>query len=564
MHKDWQFTPYNESDVVKLQQQLGVDYQLCKLLVQRGINTFEEAKTFFRGNLNDLNDPFLMDDMREAVDRIQQAIAQQQTIVIYGDYDVDGTTAVSLLYLFFSQIHDKLLYYVPDRHKEGYGLSKAGIDFAFEHQAQLMIVLDCGIKAIEKVDYANSLNIDIIICDHHTPGEELPKAKAILNPKKSNCQYPYKELSGAGIGFKLCEAYTILVKAYADILFPLLDLVAISIACDIVPLTGENRILAKEGLNILNQSPSKGVANILGNIDLKNELSIVDVVFKIGPRINAAGRMAHAKMAVDVLIGKQPPAFLSEKNAQRKDLDSLTTEQALKQLEEKTDKSNFSNVVFRAEWNKGVIGIVASRLIETHYKPTIVFCESNGKLTGSARSVKGFNIYEPLAACEDLMVNFGGHAYAAGLTIEKNNLKLFASRFEEEVAKRIEPQQLIPKIMIDEDLKFQEITPSFYKILKQMAPFGPKNMRPVFASLNLKDTGQSRIVGENHLKLDLEDENGLKMKGIAFQLGEKIDLVKKNKVDICYVIDENRWNGVTSLQLLVKDIKAHGSHEIKS
>ena len=552
----WQYIEAEPQQVDALQKTLNINRVLCRLLVQRDVVDFDVAKAFFRPALNQLHAPLLMKNMNKAVARITAAVKNNERIIFYGDYDVDGTTSVSLCYLFFKQFYTNIDFYIPDRNNEGYGISFLGIDYAQETNCPLVIALDCGIKAIDKIAYANERNIDFIICDHHTPGEILPEALAILNPKQVDCPYPYKELSGCGIGFKLCQAYAQKNFINEEMLFQYLDLVCISIACDIVPLTGENRILARFGLERLNTTPSIGVAKMVEHLKLAHKLTIADVVFKIGPRINAAGRMAHAKAAVGVLIGEEDVALLQSNNEERQSLDKEITKSALDYLDKLIDNKLVTNVVFDASWHKGVVGIVASRIIESHYKPTVVLCESNGKLTGSARSVSGFNVYEPLDACSDLMLNFGGHAYAAGLTIAAENLELFKKRFNEEVAKRILPEQLIPKIKIDAIIDLGDINYSFFNILKQLAPFGPSNMRPVFEARNIKDTGYSRVVGENHLKLSLEDKKGNRVNGIAFRMSDKLSLLKAGEVDLCFVIDENHWNGKTTLELAVRDIRA--------
>lgn len=552
----WQHISFDKNKSASLHEALRVNAKLCDLLVQRGVESFDEAKAFFRPKLSDLHHPMLMKNMDKAVERIEKAIKAHQRILFFGDYDVDGTTSVALMYLFFKQFYPNIDYYVPDRNKEGYGISFLGIDYAKETNCSLVVALDCGIKAVDKIAYANEKHIDFIICDHHTPGKILPAALAILNPKQADCSYPYKELSGCGIGFKLCQAYAQKSFIKEDLLFQFLDLVCISIACDIVPIQGENRILAKFGLERLNNSPSVGVNNMVQLLALKKDFTIGDVVFKIGPRINAAGRMAHAKTAVEVLIGTADVSILQSKNEERQSLDQEMTENAIKYLDDIGNNDLVSNVVFDASWHKGVVGIVASRIIETHYKPTVVLCESNGKLTGSARSVSGFNVYEPLEACADLMLNFGGHAYAAGLTIEKENLAIFKERFNAEVAKRILPEQLIPKIKIDALLAFSDINNSFFKILKQFAPFGPLNMRPTFESREIMDTGYSKVVGENHLKLSLQDKKGNRINGIAFRMADKLPLLQQGAIDLCYQLEENHWNGKTSLEITVKDIKA--------
>jgi single-stranded-DNA-specific exonuclease len=551
----WISIPFDEEKALLLQQSLKINPVLCSLLVQRGIETFEDARHFFRPSLEHLHDPFLMKNMKTAVERIHHAIEQEEKILIYGDYDVDGTTAVALTYTFFKKIYPHIDFYVPDRHSEGYGISFQGIDHAAANEFSLIIALDCGIKAIEKVAYARQQNIDIIICDHHTPGSELPEALAILNPKQEDCPYPYKELSGCGIGFKLCQAYSLQYFTPQEDLWNLLDLVCISIACDIVPIDGENRTLAYFGLKRLNENPGSGVSNLMDNIKYEKRYTISDVVFKIGPRINAAGRIAHASEAVNVLLGKATVQSLQEKNTQRQELDKETTFEALETISiDGHHQTKVTTVVYSEQWHKGVVGIVASRLIEHHYRPTIVLCESDGKLTGSARSVEGFNIYDAIDECRHLLLSFGGHAYAAGLTLEKTRFEEFVQQFEEAVKKRITPEQLTPKIHIDAELKLSDISTSFHNILKQFSPFGPKNMSPVFAVKNLRDTGYTKIVGENHLKVCVQDENGNRINGIAFKMADKFDLVKNNRVDIAFHLEENDWNGSVSLEMMIKDI----------
>lgn len=555
MDYQWTYQAADQSVVDALREELKINSALCELLVKRKIESYAAAKCFFRPSLDELHPPFLMANMDKAVARIERAMKDEEKILIYGDYDVDGTTSVSLCYLFFKQFYAKLDYYVPDRSREGYGISFEGINYAAENQCTLIIALDCGIKALDKVVYANERKIDFIICDHHTPGAELPKAHAILNPKQQECAYPYKDLSGCGIGFKLCQAYAEKNFIKKEKLYQFLDLVCISIACDIVPITGENRILAKFGLDQLNEKPSLGVGKLVALIDLGGNFTISDVVFKIGPRINAAGRISHAKSAVQVLIGEEEGVVLQSNNEERQQLDKSITESALNYLDSIESIKLVTNVLFNPTWHKGVVGIVASRIIEHHYKPTVVLCESNGNLTGSARSVKGFNVYEPLEACSDLMISFGGHAYAAGLTLPPENLEEFKRRFNAEVAQRINPEDLVPKISIDILLNLDSITPPFYKILEQFAPFGPENMRPVFETQSLSDTGYSRIVGTDHLKLQLKDEQGNRINGIAFRMADKLPLLKEGKVDVSYVLGENHWNGRTNIEINVKDIR---------
>lgn len=552
----WTNIPYNADKADVLQKELKIHPVLCKLLVQRGIESFDQAKYFFRPSLEHLHDPFIMKDMHKAVDRISKAISNNERILIYGDYDVDGTTAVALVYTFFQQIYSNIDFYIPDRHTEGYGVSFKGIDYAAEHNISLIIALDCGIKSIDKVTYSNEKNIDFIICDHHTPDLQVPDACAILNPKQSDCTYPYKELSGCGIGFKLCQAYTQQFFVPQENLWNLLDFVCISIACDIVPIDGENRTLAYYGLKKLNENPNPGVKNLIELINYEKAFNISDVVFKIGPRINAAGRVAHASQAVNVLLGNALVGDLQKNNEHRQELDRDTTIEALETISIDSNHVNkVTTVVYSEQWHKGVVGIVASRLIEHHYRPTIVLCESDGKLTGSARSVDGFNVYEAIEECRHLLLNFGGHAFAAGLTMDKSRFDEFVEEFEKAVQKRITPDHLVPKIYVDAELTLADITQSFYNILKQFAPFGPQNMSPTFVVRGLRDYGYSRIVGENHLKICVKDEAGNKINGIAFKMADKEHLLMRGAVDIAFHLEENHWNGNTTLEMMVKDIR---------
>ncbi len=553
----WKIKAFEQSKVNNLHQVLGVNTTICQLLVQRGFECFDDSKNFFRMTLDQLHNPFQMLGMEKAVLRIQEAIETNQKILIYGDYDVDGTTSVALVYSFIAQFYTNIDYYIPDRNNEGYGISFLGIDYAEENNIPLIIALDCGIKAIDKVAYANEKNIDFIICDHHTPGAEIPAAYAILNPKQTDCVYPYKELSGCGIGFKLCQAYAQKFDLENELLFKYLDFVAISIACDIVPITGENRILAKFGLEKLNQNPNLGIKQIIDILNYDKSLTISDVVFKVGPRINAAGRVAHAKEAVSVLIGNSSSESLQGNNEERQELDKDTTESALALLEKPEYKKRVSTVIYNPEWHKGVIGIVASRLIEVHYKPTIVFTKSKGMLVASARSVKDFNVYKAINACSEYLVNFGGHFYAAGLTIEEKDFEAFSNKFESIVQATITEEQKIPLIEIDAEISFANITTSFMNLLKQFAPFGPENMKPVFVTKNVKNARYTKVVGKEdaHLKVHLKDQLAYEASGIAFKMGNKLDLVLNETIDICYTIEENEWNGNTTLQLMVKDIR---------
>jgi single-stranded-DNA-specific exonuclease len=566
MEKRWVLKPQGNQEAINaLAASLNINSILANLLVQRGISTFEQAKKFFRPSLDDLHDPFLMKDMDIAINRIDDAIRNREKILVYGDYDVDGTTAVSLVYTFLKTMSGDIWYYIPDRYKEGYGISKQGIDWAKENGYGLIIALDCGIKSNDKIDYANELGVDFIICDHHRPGIEIPNAVAVLDPKRKDCHYPYKELSGCGIGFKLIQGFAQKNGIPFNQIEQYLDLVAISIAADIVPITDENRVLAHFGLQRLNREPRPGVKAILDLGGIKRELSITDIVFAIAPRINAAGRMEHGNKAVELLISKNEnlASFLGddidENNTKRKSLDQLITDQALQQIEDDIAFNNRkSTVVYNEEWHKGVIGIVASRLIDKFYRPTIVLTRSNGMVSGSARSVKDFDVYKAIESCSELLEQVGGHMYAAGLTMKEENVQKFQDRFEEVVAATIEDRMLVREIEIDAELSLKDITPKFYKILKQFAPFGPGNMSPIFLSHEVRDNGKGRVVGNNHLKLTLTQQDiqpGV-FDGIAFQLGHHHPMVEqKDSFEIVYHVEENNFNNRITLQLNIKDLK---------
>ncbi len=559
----WTFKPEpNPKKKALLAKALNVDSTIAKILLQRGIETFDQAKAFFRPNLTDLHDPFLMQDMNRAVKRIGEALQKGENILVYGDYDVDGTTSVALVSKYLKIYQENIGTYVPDRNNEGYGISFQGIDFAVDNGFSLVIALDCGIKAVDKIAYANKKNVDFIICDHHTPGETLPKAVAILNPKRNDCEYPYKELSGCGVGFKLIQALAQRKGKQVEDLTAYLDLVATSIAADIVPMTGENRILAYHGLRVINENPSIGIHALKSTID-KKTLNITDVVFGIAPKINAAGRLKHANYAVEILIEtdkdkvKKMADAINELNNDRKELDRKITEEALIQIAKEVTKDAYTTVVYDPDWHKGVIGIVASRLIETHYRPTIVFTKSGEYLTASARSVKGYNLYNALETCSDFIEQFGGHKYAAGLTIKPENLKAFKKCFEKVVATTIEPENRIRGILVDSEIFLSEISFKSYRILEQMAPFGPGNMHPVFAASGLRDNGMGKKVGKDktHLKLSIiEGANKQTYNGIGFGLGAEFPLIQK-PFKIIFTIDENHWNGNVSLQLKIRDIK---------
>ena len=552
----------NLDTIRQLSKELSIDFSLSKLLVQRGIDDFDKAKKFFRPSLEDLHDPFLLKDMEFAISRIEKAIENQENILIYGDYDVDGTTSVSMVSLYLKTITSNISTYIPDRYDEGYGISYQGIDFAVDHNISLIIALDCGIKAIEKVAYATQKEIDFIICDHHKPGDQIPKAVAVLNPKRNDCSYPYKELCGCGVGFKLIQAIASKRNQRIEDLTQYLDLVATAIAADIVPITGENRVLAYYGLQVINTDPRNGIKAITHQIN-KKKLTITDVVFIIAPRINAAGRIKHANYAVKLLTEMdfdtaiEFASSINLFNLERKELDKKITYEALQQIESADEKENFSTVVYSENWHKGVIGIVASRLIETYYRPSIVFTKSGDKLVASARSVKGFDVYDALQKCTEFIDQFGGHKYAAGLTLDPKNYTPFKNKFEEVVKTSIDKKLLTPEITIDSELELSEVTPKFFRILQQMGPFGPGNMKPVFSTSSVRDNGYGKKVGTelNHLKLNiLSGADKKTYNAIGFGLGNKINLIE-NDFDVAYHLGENEWNGVTSIQLLLKDIK---------
>lgn len=584
MEKRWVFKENGNTELVRdLAASLCIDEPLAELLVQRGVTSFEEARNFFRPDLQNLHDPFLLKDMDVAVSRIEKARVAGEKILVYGDYDVDGTSAVALVYTFFrKQGFENLDFYIPNRYSEGYGISFQSIDFAADNGFALVIALDCGIKAVEKVKYARNKGIDFIICDHHRPGDELPPAVAVLDAKREDSVYPFNELSGCGVGFKLIQAYAKKTGIPFDNLYEYLDLVAVSIASDIVPITGENRILAYFGLKLINSKPRPGieailnVANIIRREETENgpvtetgiftrELTINDVVFVIGPRINAAGRIESGRNSVQLLISQSLADAesiarqINDFNITRRDLDSQITQEALDMIAaDKNLQGLRSTVVFNESWHKGVIGIVASRLTELYYRPTVVLTQSNGLITGSARSVKDFDIYDAIDACSDLLEHFGGHTYAAGLSLKPENLKPFKERFEQIVASSIEDRMLVPEVEIDRVLDLHQITPKFLRILKQFAPFGPGNMSPVFMTPHTRDTGYARIVGKNHVKMTVFQESVRSdpFSSIAFQQGDKYNEIQRGlPMDICYHIEENEWNGNKSIQLNIKDIR---------
>jgi single-stranded-DNA-specific exonuclease len=566
-HKIWKLKAKpDEQKVFKLSKELGISKAICSLLLSRDIDTFEKAKTFFRPQLSMLHDPFLMKDMDKAVTRLVSAITSKERIRVYGDYDVDGTTSVSLMYRFLKSQNADCDYYIPDRENEGYGVSYQGIDDAIEKGVTLMISLDCGVKAVEKVGYAQAKGLDVIICDHHRPGDVLPNAHAVLDPKRQDCDYPFKELCGCGVGFKLMQAYLKRQDLDEAIAFQYLDLVAVAIGADIVPIVGENRVLAFYGLKLLNENPRTGMKALMREHKSFGAMTITDVVFTIAPRINAAGRMKHAHNAVRLLIEENEAQAvktaneIEEFNTDRRAHDQRIAKEALAQIKEHKEEERVATVVYHPEWHKGVIGIVASRLIETYYRPTVVFTKSKGYLTASVRSVKGFDVYEALEACKEHIEQFGGHKYAAGLTIKEENYEAFKEAFENVVSETITEDQKVEVLEIDAELDFADITSGFNNILKQFEPFGPENMPPMFMTKNVMDRGYSRAVGtENeHLKLHMctEKEKLSEMNGIAFKLGSHSGYVSKGLAfDICYAIQENKWKGNVSIQLGVKDIK---------
>ena len=569
MDKIWNLKPQGElNDMKHLSAALNVNMVIANLLAQRNIKTFSEAKAFFRPRLSDLHDPFLMMDMDKAVERLEIAINKQEKVLIYGDYDVDGTTSVALMYTFLNDYLNDIDFYIPDRYTEGYGISPRSIDYAAENGFSLVIVLDCGIKAVEKIASARQKGLDFIICDHHNPGESIPDAVAVLDPKRPDCTYPYKELSGCGVGFKLLQAYTQKNNLPAEKLHDLLDLVVVSIASDIVPITGENRVLAYYGLKKLNANPGMGLQTIINYAGLNGEMiTISDIVFKIGPRLNASGRIEHGKKSVQILVSLDevsPYALggeIDSYNEIRKTLDRDITQDALDMIENNPElKNRNSTVIYNRDWHKGVVGIVASRLTEFYYRPTIVLTESNGLATGSARSVKDFDLYEAIGSCSDLLESYGGHMYAAGLTMKIENVNEFSRRFEEIVTKSLAGQPQVQTIDVDARIALHEITPRFFRILKQFEPFGPHNMMPVFITEDVLDSGSSRLVGKNaeHIKLDLvePDDSSAVYAGIAFNMSDKYPLIKSGMpFDICYSVDINEFRGKSNLQLYIRDIR---------
>jgi len=568
MERRWILKERGEIAVVKaLATALGVSESLATLMVQRSITTPEEANTFFNPSLEYLHDPFMMKDMNIAVDRLSTAIKKNEKVLVYGDYDVDGTTAVALVYSFLKEQYSNVEYYIPDRYKEGYGVSIQGIDFAVENKCKLIITLDCGIKAVEKIRYAKTKGLDVIICDHHYPGDEIPEALAVLDPKQPGCSYPYKELSGCGVGFKLIHAYSRIHGMPFNKIANYLDLVAVSIASDIVPITGENRVLAYFGLKQLNESPRTGLKEIIREAEVCRALTVEDVVFKLGPRINAAGRMETGSRVVELLISNDTTLAngiskeINTYNNERRSVDRVITTEAMRMISENHHNTNAkTTVLFNPSWKKGVIGIVASRLIETYYRPTVILTESNGFATGSARSVHGYDLYQAIESCSDLLESFGGHMFAAGLTLKKENIQPFMERFENYVNSTITEEQLLPRVLIDTELSFSEINEEFFNVMSQFQPFGPENMSPVFVSRSVTNSGTGRIVGANgeHLKLDLcqESSGAETISAIAFNQVNHFEYIRKGEpFDICYSLEMNEFRGNRNLQLNIRDIK---------
>ena len=561
MEKRWIIQKSDQKFVQKLAKDLGVNHIVAHLLVLRGIENFDDAKLFFRPELKHLHDPFLMKNMQDAVDRIEKAIANKEKVLVYGDYDVDGTTSVSMMYSFLKRFSPEIEYYIPCRYEEGYGISLKGIDYAKKNNFSLIIALDCGIRAFNQVDYANEKEIDFIICDHHNPADKIPNAIAILNPKQSDCNYPYKELSGCGVGFKLIQAYSQKNNIDFSEISEYLDLLTVSIGADIVPMTGENRVFSYFGLKQINTQPRAGLKALMDIANKIKELSISDVVFGIAPRINAAGRIEHAKKAVEILVeqdldrAKKLASFIEENNVTRRNLDQNITKEALEMI----DENKKSTVVFSKNWHKGVVGIVASRVIESHYKPTIVLAEKDGILTGSARSVHDFDLYEAISKCAHLCEKFGGHKYAAGLSIKKENLSEFIIAFEKAVSESITEDQLSPKIDVDMEIDIDAVDDKLFRIIKQFSPFGPQNLSPIFVSRSVVDNGYGKRIGadKSHLRINTKTASG-SLAGIGFSMGDAFEKIKDyNEFDICYSINENEWNGRKNLQLMLNDLKVN-------
>lgn len=562
MTKRWNILNTHAEKTLSLHEALKINKTLCAILVQRGIDTYEKAKDFFRPQLSQLHSPWMMKDMDKAVSRILQAFQQHEKVLVFGDYDVDGTTAVASMYQYLSVIYDQVDFYIPHRYREGYGVSKMGIDYAKENGVTLIISLDCGIKSVDLIAYAKSLHIDFIICDHHLPDQQLPPAVAILNPKQVDCTYPYKELCGCGVGFKLMTAISEKLSLPESTHFAYLDLVATAIAADIVPISGENRILAYYGLEKVNQNPCPGIKALMQLAAVQKKMHITNLVFIIAPRVNAAGRMDDAKKAVQLFIEKDPvkamafAEMLHSDNADRREADSTITEEALALIEADPVFANKkTTVVYQEHWHKGVVGIVASRLIEKHYRPTVVLTKSGDYIAGSARSVAGFNLYEAIHACREHLLGYGGHFAAAGMTLLPEKVNDFAAAFEQAVQEQIQPEQLIPEIIIDAPIHFESITPTLYNILTQMEPFGPDNMRPVFIAEKVYDTGFSKIVKEQHIRFVVKQRN-ITLTGIGFNMANKFELLQQQQpLDLVFTLDENEWNGEKTIQLKMIDLR---------
>lgn len=564
MEKRWKIVETEPGKIAELKRSLSISSALCNILVQRGIDTFEKARDYFRPRLSQLHDPFLMKDMHKAVDRILFAINHNQKILVFGDYDVDGTTSVATMYRFLKKIYkeENIDFYIPHRYREGYGISKRGIDFAKENNFDLIISLDCGIKSVELIRYACTLDLDFIVCDHHLPDDELPPAIAILNPKQKDCNYPFKELCGCGVGFKLVMALSQRLGLHENEYLCYLDLVVTAIGADIVPITGENRILAYYGLQRLNSSPCAGIKALIKLSKVENKFSINNVVFIIAPRVNAAGRMDDATKAVRMFVeddfekAMRFAEMLHSDNTDRKDADTTITEEALSMIANNPEMvSRKTTVVFQSHWHKGVVGIVASRLIETYYRPTVVLTLGEKIVGGSARSVPGFNLYEAIHACREHLIGYGGHFAAAGMSLHPENVEAFSQKFEEVVSLSIDPFLLVPELIINAEISFRNINNIFYKIIEQMEPYGPENMRPVFITKNVSNTSWSKIVKEQHVRFVVKNDN-VTMTGIGFNLAEKFPLLEmNNSLDIVYTLDENEWNGHRSIQLKVIDFR---------
>jgi len=562
MHKRWKILDAENNKIISLYESLKINKVICKILVQRGFDTYEKAKNFFRPQLDQLHDPWLMKDMDKAVSRVFSAFNNGEKVLVFGDYDVDGTTAVASMFQFIKNIYQNVDFYIPHRYREGYGISRIGIDYAKQNNFSLIISLDCGVKSTELIAYAKSISIDFIVCDHHLPDNELPAAVAILNPKQPDCQYPYKELCGCGVGFKLMSAIADKLGLSPESYLCYLDLLATAIAADIVPITGENRIMAYYGLHRVNNNPCNGIRALMQLAGVQKEMFITNLVFIIAPRINAAGRMDDARKAVQLFIEKdcdkamEFAEMLHVDNTERRTADTTITEEALAIIEESEEMINKkSTVVYQEHWHKGVVGIVASRLIETYYRPTIVLTKSGEVAAGSARSVAGFNLYEAIHACKEHLLGYGGHFAAAGMTLLPENVEAFTHKFEQVVSETIHPNSLVPELVIDAEVSFQDLTMSFYNIIHQMEPYGPENMRPVFIVRNVRDSGNTKLVKEQHIRFCLKQDN-CSFKGIGFNMADKFQLIKSKKLlDVVFTLEENEWNGQKTLQLKVCDFR---------